>query len=212
MICVEHVSKKIKHQVILDDITLQIDTGKCYGFTGYNGCGKTMLLRAICGYMKLDSGKVMVDNYQIGKTYDYIQDAGVIIGEPDFINGYTGFDNLAILADINKKISYTKIEDIMKILGIYEAKDKKVRKYSLGMKQRLRLAQALMEEPSILILDEPFNALDKDGTQEIQKILLKKKEDGITVLLTSHDERNIELLCDTVFQLESGRIAGRMEK
>ena len=212
MINVEHISKKIHNQCILDDISLHIDTGICCGFTGYNGCGKTMLLRAVCGYMKVDSGKIYVDDYEIGKTYDFIQDAGIIIGEPDFLNHYTGYENLAVLADIKGKISAGQITDIMKMMNLYEARNKKVKKYSLGMIQRLRLAQAFMENPSVLVLDEPFNALDKEGTEEIQRLLLKQKEQGKTILLTSHDERNIELLCDEVYQLDKGKIVERIVK
>ena len=197
---------KINEQTILEDISLNLESGKCYGFVGNNGCGKTMLLRAICGYKNIDSGTVEINHKIIGKDVDFIDDAGIIIGEMQFMNALSGFDNLKILAEIKKKITDKEILEIMKIFGIYGARQKKVKKYSLGMKQRLRLAQAFMEEPKILILDEPFNGLDKDGIAEVQAQILSQKRKGNTILLTCHDDRNINLLCDEVYEMDNGRI------
>lgn len=211
MITLENVSKQIKNQKILEDISIKMEKGKCYGFIGYNGCGKTMLLRAICGYMNIDSGTIEIDGQIIGKDIDFIKNAGIIIGESQFINSLSGFDNLKILAEIQNIINDNDIDEILKRMGLYSDKSKKVKKYSLGMKQRLRLAQAFMENPDILILDEPFNALDKETVLNIQSEILSEKKKGKTILLTSHDERNISLLCDTVFEMESGKIIGKRD-
>ena len=206
MINLKNICMKINEQTILEDISLNLESGKCYGFVGNNGCGKTMLLRAICGYKNIDSGTVEINHKIIGKDVDFIDDAGIIIGEMQFMNALSGFDNLKILAEIKKKITDKEILEIMKIFGIYGARQKKVKKYSLGMKQRLRLAQAFMEEPKILILDEPFNGLDKDGIAEVQAQILSQKRKGNTILLTCHDDRNINLFCDEVFEMDNGRI------
>lgn len=206
MINLKNICMKINEQTILEDISLNLESGKCYGFVGNNGCGKTMLLRAICGYKNIDSGTVEINHKIIGKDVDFIDDAGIIIGEMQFMNALSGFDNLKILAEIKKKITDKEILEIMKIFGIYGARQKKVKKYSLGMKQRLRLAQAFMEEPKILILDEPFNGLDKDGIAEVQAQIQSQKRKGNTILLTCHDDRNISLLCDEVYEMDNGRI------
>lgn len=209
MITLYNVSKRIKGQEILQNISLKMEEGRCYGFIGNNGCGKTMLLRAVCGYLNIDSGTITINDKQIGRDIDFIRDAGIVIGETQFINSLSGFDNLKILAEIQNKIGDKEIHDILRQMGLYENRDKKVRKYSLGMKQRLRLAQAFMENPNMLILDEPFNALDKDTVVEVQKKIESEKNKGKTILLTSHDERNISLLCDTVFEMDCGRIIGK---
>ena len=209
MITLYNVSKRIKGQEILQNISIEMEEGKCYGFIGNNGCGKTMLLRAVCGYMNIDSGTITINDKQIGRDIDFIRNAGIIIGETQFINSMSGFDNLKILAEIQKKIGDKEIYDVLKQMGLYENRDKKVRKYSLGMKQRLRLAQAFMENPDILVLDEPFNALDKDTVVDVQKKIENEKNKGKTILLTSHDERNISILCDTAFEMDCGRIIGK---
>jgi len=211
MIQLEHVTKRLKNQVILNNISVNLSEGKCYGIVGYNGCGKTMLLRAICGFMSIDSGEVIVDGKRIGKELDFLPEAGVIIGETGFLNERTGFENLKILAEIRNRITDEDILKTMDSVGILYAKDKKVRKYSLGMKQRLRLAQALMEDCGTLVLDEPFNALDKEGIHEIQQCLLKAKNKRKTILLTSHDDRNITLLCDRVLEIDKGEIVSERE-
>lgn len=206
MILLENVSKTIKNQQVLQNISIEMETGKCYGFVGNNGCGKTMLLRAICGYMDIDQGKITIDSEVIGKDIDFIKNAGILIGETEFINSLSGFENLKILAEIQNRIEDEEIHDICRWIGLYEDQNKKVKKYSLGMKQKLRLAQAFMENPEILVLDEPFNALDKKTVMKVQNKIQDEKEKGKTILLTSHDERNINLLCNVVFELDCGKI------
>lgn len=206
MIQLKHISKQIKRHSVLDDINLQLKNGKCYGFTGHNGCGKTMLLRAICGFLRVDSGQIIIEDKELGKDIDFIQKAGILIGESGFLNSRSGFENLEILAQIRNIIKKEEILKTMNDMGILDAKDKKVCQYSLGMKQRLRLAQVFMENPSILVLDEPFNALDKTGVKKVQELLVLEKNKGNLLLLTSHDQSKIELLCDKVFEMENGCI------
>lgn len=209
MITLSKVSKTIKQQIILSDINLELGDGKCYGFIGYNGSGKTMLLRAICGYMNIDTGVITINGKVISKDIEFIPDAGVVIGETIFLESLSGYENLKILAEIRNIIDDKIILDTLEEAGLLNVKDKKVKRYSLGMKQRLRIAQAIMEDPSILVLDEPFNALDKEGILAIQNVIIKAKKSGKTILLTSHDERNIALLCDTVYELDQGTIVNR---
>lgn len=202
MILVENYSKVIKKNLILDKINLKLDEGKCYGFVGHNGCGKTMLLRAICGYIKPDEGMVEVDD--VSMSDNYLQDAGIILGEPQFLGGYTATENLEVLAAIRKVAKTERINELLEYLDL--DKSKKFRNYSLGMKQKLRIAFAFMEDPKYLILDEPFNALDKKSVGKVEDMIEEAKKQGKTVLLTSHDERNIEKLCDEIIEMEEGRI------
>lgn len=206
MIEINNVNKKIKNHVILKDISVSIREGICAGFVGHNGSGKTMLLKAICGFTQIDTGEIRVNNKQIVFSKQYIKHAGVIIEQPSFINYLTGFDNLLALANIQKIISKNDILLALKKVGLFDAKDKKVKEYSLGMKQRLRIAQAIMENPHILVLDEPFNGLDKDSVIEIQELILDYKNKGATILLTSHDDRQIDYLCDQVYELDGGEM------
>jgi ABC-2 type transport system ATP-binding protein len=206
MIEITNVNKKVKDQVILKNISISIKKGVCVGFVGHNGSGKTMLLKAICGFTKMDDGEIHVDDKQITFGKKYISNAGIIIEQPPFINYLTGMDNLLVLANIQKKINKQEVMLTLEKVGLLEAKDKKVKAYSLGMKQRLRIAQAIMENPHILVLDEPFNGLDKKSVAEIQELLLECKNKGVTILLTSHDDRQIEYLCDQVYTLDGGEI------
>ncbi len=203
---VDNFSKKLGMEQVLDDINVTFESGNSYGIIGANGCGKTMLLRAICGFIKPDSGGVYVDNKLIGeKNNEYLNNVGIIIGEVDFYPDLSGIDNLRLLANIKKKINDNDIELILQKVGLFEAKDRKYRKYSLGMKQRLRIAQALMEKEDILILDEPFNGLDKKGTEEIRQ-LIKENAEGKLLIMTSHNEKDIEILCDSIITMDGGKI------
>ena len=206
MIEVNNINKKNKDHIILKNISISIEKGICVGLVGHNGSGKTMLLKAICGFTNIDNGEIWVDNKKIIFSERYIKNAGVIIEDPSFINYLSGMDNLLALANIQKKISKHDVLLALKKVGLIDAKDKKVKEYSLGMKQRLRIAQAIMEHPHILILDEPFNGLDKDSIKEIQNLILDYKNKGVTILLTSHDERQINYLCDRVYELNGGEV------
>ncbi|MEK4170410.1 ATP-binding cassette domain-containing protein [Lysinibacillus sp. FSL L8-0312] len=206
MIEIKKVSKSIKEQAILKNITITVKDGNCIGLVGHNGSGKTMLLKAVSGFTKIDSGEIWVDGKQIVFGKEYIKNTGIILEQPPFITYLTGLENLLILANIQKKITKEDVIQTLKKVGLSEAQNKKVRNYSLGMKQRLRIAQAIMENPQILILDEPFNGLDKESVKEIQELLIEYKNKGTTILLTSHDERHIDYLCDQVYELERGEL------
>ena len=205
MIEVKNVSVTIGKNRILQDISVTFEKGKIHGLIGRNGSGKTVLMKCICGFMKPTSGAVFVEGKQIGKDVDFVPDAGVIIETPGFVPFYSGYKNLHILAELNHGIGREEIEDAMRTVGLDPGLKRHVKKYSLGMHQRLGIAQAIMEKPQLLILDEPFNGLDKEGVEQMRTYFLKLKEEGVTILLTSHTSEDIKLLCDTVTGMEKGR-------
>lgn len=207
MIEIKNLNLTIQNKQILKDINLSFENGKIYGLVGRNGCGKTMLMKCICGFIKPTSGEVVCDGKVIGKDMDYLQGAGVIIETPVFIPYYSGFKNLKILSSIKKRICDEEIRQTMMICGLNPELKLSVRKYSLGMRQRLAIAQAIMEEPSVLILDEPLNGLDSDGVCEIRNLLLNFKDEGRLILLASHNHEDVKILCDEVLQMDKGRIA-----
>lgn len=205
MIDVKNVNVTIGKNRILQDISVHFEKGKIHGLIGRNGSGKTVLMKCICGFMKPTSGAVFVEGKQIGKDVDFVPNAGVIIETPGFVPFYSGYKNLHILAELNRRISREEIEDAMRTVGLDPGLKRHVKKYSLGMRQRLGIAQAIMEKPQLLILDEPFNGLDKEGVEQMRTYFLKLKEEGATILLTSHTSEDIKLLCDTVTEMEKGR-------
>ena len=205
MIEVKNVSVTIGKNRILQDISVTFEKGKIHGLIGLNGSGKTVLMKCICGFMKPTSGAVFVEGKQIGKDVDFVPDAGVIIETPGFVPFYSGIRNLQILAALNHKIGNEEIREAMQTVGLDPGLKRHVKKYSLGMRQRLGIAQAIMENPKLLILDEPFNGLDKEGVEQMRNYFLKLKEQGVTILLTSHTNEDIRLLCDTVMEMEKGR-------
>ena len=205
MIEVKNVSVTIGKNRILQDISVTFEKGKIHGLIGRNGSGKTVLMKCICGFMKPTSGAVFVEGKQIGKDVDFVPDAGVIIETPGFVPFYSGIRNLQILAALNRKIGNEEIREAMQTVGLDPGLKRHVKKYSLGMRQRLGIAQAIMENPKLLILDEPFNGLDKEGVEQMRTYFLKLKEEGVTILLTSHTSEDIKLLCDTVMEMEKGR-------
>lgn len=205
MIEVKNVSVTIGKNRILQDISVTFEKGKIHGLIGRNGSGKTVLMKCICGFMKPTSGAVFVEGKQIGKDVDFVPDAGVIIETPGFVPFYSGIRNLQILAALNHKIGNEEIREAMQTVGLDPGLKRHVKKYSLGMRQRLGIAQAIMENPKLLILDEPFNGLDKEGVELMRNYFLKLKEQGVTILLTSHTSEDIRLLCDTVMEMEKGR-------
>jgi ABC-2 type transport system ATP-binding protein len=165
-----------------------------------------VLLKAICGFVKITDGEILVENERIIPGKSFIKEAGIIIEQPQMIPYLTGLQNLELLANIEKKISSEEINDALKKVELFEARNKKVKTYSLGMNQRLRIAQAIMENPAILILDEPFNGLDKSGVAKMMEVIKDMKEQGKTILLTSHNQEHIDLLCNKVYQIEGGII------
>lgn len=201
-ILVEHVFKSFGKEKVLKDVSLVIKPGQIYGIVGNNGSGKTVLMKCICGFMRPDKGKIYVDGKRIGKDVDFPESIGVIIETPGFIPHETGFSNLKILAGLKGLIGRDEIRENIKKVGLDPDMKKPVGKYSLGMRQRLGIAQAIMENPNVLILDEPFNGLDKYGVEEMRQLLKELKAQGKAILLASHNARDIEELCDIVHDME----------
>ena len=191
---------------ILKDISVSFERGKIHGLIGRNGSGKTMLMKCICGFVKPNSGEITVDGKQVGKDCDFPQSMGVIIETPGFIPYYSGYKNLKLLAELRGKIGGGEIKNTMHRVGLDPELKRPVRKYSLGMRQRLGLAQAIMENPDLLILDEPMNGLDKEGVADMRQYLLELKSQGKTILIASHSAEDIDALCDTVYEMDKGKL------
>ena len=200
------ISKEFKGKTVLNHVTLQIEEGRICGLTGANGSGKTLLMKAICGFLVPDQGEILVRGKRIGKDCDFPENTGVIIETPGFSPYVSGFKNLKTLASIQKKADDKKIRETMRWVGLDPDDKKWVSKYSLGMRQRLGIAQAIMEDQDILILDEPMNGLDKNGIADVRKMLLEMRNQKRTILLASHNPQDIELLCDTVYEMEDGKL------
>jgi ABC-2 type transport system ATP-binding protein len=202
MIEIKNVSKSFKNHKVLKDVSLICPSGEITGITGHNGSGKTVLFKCICGLLHTDQGKITVDGQQIGKRM--IKNAGVIIENPAFLDGETGFRNLDYLYRINNRRDKNAVREAIEKVGLDPELKKKVKHYSLGMRQRLAIAQAIMENPDILILDEPMNGLDKKGVEEMRILFMELKEQGKTILLASHNKEDIDILCDQVYEMEMG--------
>ncbi|MEI3195511.1 MAG: ATP-binding cassette domain-containing protein [Lachnospiraceae bacterium] len=204
MISIENLNKQFKNQLVLNNINVKFSNGHIYGIIGRNGSGKTVLLKCICGFLKPTTGVISVNHKIVGKDIDFPENLGFIIETPGFLLNYSGYKNLKYLASIRKKIDSNEIKESMSLVGLDSADKKHVGKYSLGMRQRLGIAQAIMEKPDILVLDEPMNALDKNGVEEMRRLFLKMKSEGKLILLTSHNREDIEILCDEVYEMEEG--------
>ena len=204
---VKNVSKSFKGIPVLNDINITCRSGKIYGIIGYNGSGKTVLFKCICGFLHVDSGEISVNGRVMGKEMDMLEHAGIIIEEPGYIRNLSGYRNLEYLYRITHKRDPAVIHSIMLKVGLDPQSRKKVCHYSLGMRQRLAIAQATMEDQAILILDEPMNGLDKEGVAEMRKFFLEQKERGKLILLASHNKDDIELLCDEVYEMNHGILA-----
>lgn len=205
-IILKNATKNFKDKVIFHDLNLTMTSGHGYGFVGYNGCGKSVMMKTICGFSRLTSGEICQNDKQIGKDIDFVDNAGVIIETPAFMEHLSGLKNLQLIAEIQNKISKDEIEETMKLLGLYEDRNKIVRKYSLGMKQKLRIAQAIMEKPEILILDEPTNGLDKKSVERLRTLLLDFVNQGGLLIMASHNKTDIDECCNYVFEFEDGGI------
>ncbi|MBR1913630.1 MAG: ATP-binding cassette domain-containing protein [Lachnospiraceae bacterium] len=207
IIDVKNVNLTIGKTQILKDINVSFEQGKIHGLIGRNGSGKTMLMKCICGFIKPTSGEITVDGKRVGKDVDFPKNMGIIIETPGFIPYYSGYKNLKLLAGLNNLIGKKEIMQSMEQVGLDPKLKRHVRKYSLGMRQRLGLAQAIMENPDLLILDEPFNGLDKDGVKDMREYLLSYKEQGKTILICSHSAEDISVLCETVHEMDKGVIS-----
>lgn len=203
-IFVENVTKAFGGQEVLKTVCVKFEMGKIYGIVGRNGSGKTVLLKCICGLLYPSTGTVTVGGKVVGKDVDYPENVGFIIETPGFLPRYSGLKNLKYLAAVRGKVKKDEIRKYMELVGLNPDDKKHVGNYSLGMKQRLGIAQALMENPDILILDEPMNALDNNGVEEMRTILLKMKEQGKLIIIASHVRDDIDILCDEVYGIDAG--------
>jgi ABC-2 type transport system ATP-binding protein len=201
---VQQVSKSFGQEEVLHAVSHDFEEGKIHGIVGNNGSGKTVLMKCICGFLLPTKGKVLVRYKQVGKDMDFPDDIGIIIETPGFLPNLSGMKNLEILASLNKKIDKAVIRETVRRVGLDPDMKKPVGKYSLGMRQRLGIAQAIMENPSILILDEPLNGLDKSGVKHMRELIKGLREQGKTILLASHNQMDIEELCDTVCEMDAG--------
>lgn len=199
---VEHIYKSFGKTTVLSDVSLSISPGEIFGVVGNNGSGKTVLMKCICGFLTPERGSVYVDGQRIGKDADFPDSLGMIIETPGFLPYMSGYRNLKLLAGLRGRIGKAEIMDTLKRVGLNPDMKKPVSKYSLGMRQRLGIAQAIMENPRVLILDEPFNGLDKTGVKQMRELLKELKGQGKAILLASHNQQDIEELCDRVHDME----------
>ncbi|MCI6581645.1 MAG: ATP-binding cassette domain-containing protein [Oscillospiraceae bacterium] len=203
-ITIEKVCKSFGESTVLSDINIGFEKGKIHGLIGRNGSGKTVLMKCICGFIPISSGTITINGKKMNKVFDTPENMGIIIETPGFLPSYNAYKNLKYLADINGKIRKDRILESIAQVGLDPFNKKAVGKYSLGMRQRLGLAQAIMENPDILILDEPMNGLDKDGVEDMRRYLLDLKEQGKTIIIASHSAEDIDILCDTVCEMDKG--------
>lgn len=206
IIQIEDLVKKYNDTMVLNHVSIEFKKGKIYGLIGRNGSGKTVLLKCICGFITPTQGHIYINGKDIEKCRSNRENLGIIIEHPGFLTHYSGYKNLKMLAMIQNKIDKQQIIDAMKLVDLDPYNKKAVGKYSLGMKQLLGIAQAIMENQQILILDEPMNGLDNSSVDKIRKIILKLKQEGKTIVIASHFKEDIQLLCDEVYQLDNGNI------
>lgn len=209
---VKNISKIIKKNEVLTDINMRLESGKVYGFQGRNGSGKTMLMRIICGLIRPTAGQVTINGKILGQDMSFPDSVGVLIESPSFIGNCTGRKNLEFLAAIQQKIGVPEINEAIQKVGLDPDDKKKYRKYSLGMKQRLGIAAAIMEKPDILILDEPTNALDEKGVELVRILLNEAKENNQIIILSCHDKDELEYLSDEIYKISEGRIVSHLQK
>lgn len=206
VISVRELRKAFGQEEVLKGVSREFAAGQIHGIVGNNGSGKTVLMKCVCGFLHPTGGKVLVHGKEVGRETDFPQNLGIIIETPGFLPNLTGFKNLKLLASLQKKITEEGIRNAILRVGLDPALKKPVSKYSLGMRQRLGIAQAIMEDPSLLILDEPFNGLDKNGVAQMRELIKELRGEGKTILLASHNQTDIDELCDTVCEMDGGRM------
>lgn len=211
VIQVENVSKIIKGNMVIDCVSAEFSSGKVYGLQGINGSGKTMLMRLISGLIYPTEGRIVIDGKILGKEIAFSESIGILIENPAFLDNYSGFANLKLLASIQNKIDDEQIYKTLERVGLEPDSRKKYKKYSLGMKQKLGIAGAVMEKPELLILDEPANALDKEGIERLKKIVQEEKERGALIILSCHDSALLEAMADVIYSMENGRLLKQEE-
>ena len=203
---VVNVSKNLKNHEVLKNINLTVRKGEICGIIGRNGSGKTVLFKCICQIFIPEQGEIRILGENIRTNPEIIKNLGVIIENPAFMESFSGYWNLKFLADLSHKIGKKEIMDVLQLVGLEKADNKKVKNYSLGMRQRLAIAQTIMEEQSILVLDEPMNGLDKKGVAQMREIFLEYKKKGHSILMASHNPQDVEILCDHVYEMDDGII------
>lgn len=209
---VKNYSKKLKGRNVLDNVSYKFEGGNIYGLYGRNGSGKTMLMRAVAGLIFPTSGEVIIDGKVLHKEISFPKDMGVIIENMELMPQYDAYDNLKILGKIRKTATDDDINSTLEKVGLHDVKGKKVRTYSLGMKQKLAIAQAIFEHPKLLLLDEPTNALDEESINDIRKLLLELKEKGVLIIVASHNKEDIELLSDVKINMADGKIKSEVRE
>lgn len=209
-IVIQNLSKTIKKNVVIQDISMELQSGTVYGFKGINGSGKTMLMRLICGLIRPTQGEVSINGKVLGKDLSFPESVGVFLENPAFLGSYSGFQNLKLLASIKSVADDEAIRSALSCVGLRPDDHKKYRKYSLGMKQRLGIAAAIMERPDIVILDEPTNSLDADGVNLVKSVIKDEKKRGALVIISCHDAELLQDLSDETFLLEQGRLVGHI--
>ncbi|HBA70493.1 MAG TPA: multidrug ABC transporter ATP-binding protein [Lachnospiraceae bacterium] len=206
-IIVSNISKHFGNCPVLENVSLELVSGKIYGIVGYNGSGKTVLFKCICGFYHVDSGEIKINNLVMHRDIDMLINAGIIIEEPGYIRNFSGLKNLECLYRIRNKADKKYLKDVMRKVGLDPESRKKVCHYSLGMRQRLAIAQATMENQDILILDEPMNGLDRSSVIDMRNFFEELKEQNKIILLASHNKEDIETLCDEVYEMDKGKIS-----
>ncbi len=206
MVEVKNLNLYLKKKFILKDMSFAVENGRICGFVGGNGSGKTMLMKCISGLIPATEGEIIIDGLRIGRDVDFPEELGLMIETPEFVDYMSGYQNLKALAAYRNRIGKERIREVLTEVGLNPKMKRSVKKYSLGMRQRLGIAQAIMEEPKLLILDEPFNSLDDKGVMWLREWLLRYKAQGKSVLLSSHNKEDIRVLCDMVIHLKEGRI------
>jgi len=203
---IKNYTKTIKGSTVLDNINITFESGKIYGLKGKNGSGKTMLMRAVSGLIRPSLGEIRIENEVLGRDISFPRSIGVLIENPAFLANETGFSNLRMLADLGEGVSDEDIEAVLSELGLNPKEKKSYKKYSLGMKQKLGIAAAVMEHPDIIILDEPINALDQDSVEIVKKMIIRERDRGAVIILACHDTEELEYLSDEIICIQDGKI------
>ena len=209
---IKNVTKKFKSNVVLDNVNLTFESGNIYGLVGRNGSGKSVLLKMICAFYEPTDGEILFDGINVIKNHDFPKDTRALIENPSFLPDLTGYENLKILADIQRKIGKKEIEQALETVNLLSEKDKKYSQYSLGMKQKLGLAQVFMEDPQIMILDEPFNGVENKTAEKLRNYLIEEKKKGKIIIIATHIQEDIKELADYVYEFDAGIINELKEK
>ena len=202
------LTKRMKGNEVLKGIDLQLEGGKIYGVQGKNGCGKTMLMRSIAGLILPTEGEIVINGKKLHRDISVPESIGILIENPSFLGDYSGFENLKMLASINLSLADEEIDELLEQVGLSEQRDKKFGKYSLGMKQRLGVAAAIMGNPEIILLDEPINAIDGEGVEQMRQVILGMRDEGRIIIVACHDKEEMELLADEIIVMVEGEVRG----